>query len=844
MSENDRLITTVQSDETEASRECLDTATVYLTDVPYHLDHEFDYLIPHEIEVAKGDFVIVPFGSGNRPQTALVTNVKSAISSDSKTERTKLKSIFSALDRAYSLNEEQLAMTSFLKDYTLCSTGDAVHTVTPSATFSRFEENIVCIAPLSDEYPFNSPEREIYSFVLSRKSVKRSELAELFGKRGLKILSELIRDGALKLELSVKEGSNIKFNTLYELAQAYDGTDEDFLSCFKLRSEAHKNILLYLREKGKTERQTLLSALGVTSAQLKALTDKGYIKEEHREAYRIPYSSKITASSVHLSPSQQAASDKLISLTNSGEAKAALLHGITGSGKTQVIRSVMDSVIASGRSVIVLVPEISLTPQTVSIFSACYGERTAVLHSGLSAGERFDAWRRIKRGEVDVCIGTRSAIFAPFSNLGLIVLDEEQEHTYKSDSSPKYHARDIARFRCARHNCVMLLASATPSLESYYKAKKGIYTLVELTERYGSAKLPTADIVDMRAEPKEGNFSLFSQKLVTELNETLSKGKQAILFLNRRGYHSFVNCPSCGAVVTCPHCSVSLTHHHSRFDQRGYLSCHYCGYRTNVPEKCPVCEFGKMRFMGYGTQMAEEQLSKLFPNARILRMDADTTSGKFAYDEILGKFRNGEADILLGTQMVAKGHDFPNVTLVGMLSAEQSLYLDDYRANERTFSMICQTVGRAGRADDIGKAFIQCYSPEHNVLKLAKAQDYPAFYEGEIQLRSALSFPPFCDLASFTVTTEDEHSAFTAAQALFDKLKTLAGERFQNEYFTMFGPFEAPIYKLNEKFRTRIVIKFKNSKVTRAAFREAMLEFSRKFPQNVTVAVDINPNTI
>lgn len=810
-------------------------ATVYILDLPYHVDRPFDYIIPDGITANAGDFAAVPFGGGNRPQTALIVSVTGL-----EVQTDKLKPIHSLLDKAYSLNSEQLALTEFLRSYTLCTTGDAVRTVTPAAAFSRLDEYIILKSQLPDTYSFTSPERELFSYVEQNRATTKKEISEKFGKRGLRLISELTDGGYLEIELRVKDNFNIKYSTLYTVSENITETEIN-----KLRSEAHKKIVTYLREAPHTEQADIISALGVSVAQLKALQKRGYINAELKEAYRIPYSSASKkCTDIKLSAHQQQAADKIIALTRVGEPKAVLLHGITGSGKTQVIRAVMDEVISAGKSVIVLVPEIALTPQTISVFSACYGERTAVLHSGLSTGERFDAWRRIQRGEVDVCIGTRSAVFAPFEKIGLIVIDEEQEHTYKSDSSPKYNARDIARFRCAKHNAVMLLASATPSLESYYKAKRGTYSLVELTERFGTAKLPDTENIDMRNETKDGNFSLFSQELLSAIWQNLSSGKQSILLLNRRGYHSFVNCPSCGAAITCPHCSVSLTHHHSRFDPKGFLSCHYCGFRAEVPEKCPSCGFGKLRFMGYGTQLAEEQLSKLFPSARILRMDADTTSGKFSYDEILGNFRRGEADILLGTQMVAKGHDFPNVTLVGILSAEQSLYLDDYRANERTFSMICQTVGRAGRADASGKALIQCYSPDNRILQLASKQDYKAFFDGEIKLRSSLNFPPFCDIAAFTITADDERNVFSAATALFNKLKDLTTERLKNEFFTMFGPFEAPIYKLNEKYRARIVVKFKNSRMARSVFRDALIYFGESFPQSIIASVDINPTSI
>ena len=812
-------------------------ASVYILSAPYHLDKPFDYLVEPSLSVKEGDLVAVPFGGGNRPETALVFKI-----SDFEYPLDgviKYKPISHVLSSAISLSAEGLELLEFLKDRTFCTTGEAVRTITPSAAFSKLEERLSCSAPLPEYYADGTPEKAVYDYVLQNSPCEKQKAVSELGQKYSKALSRLITEKVIECEIYAKETTNVKFSFIYETKlNTYE------VNSLPLRSQKHREILEYLVEYGRCEQSELLEATGASTSQLKALVEKGYVSCEQRELYRIPYRAEKNDSMIRLSESQQAAADKIIALTESGEPKAALLYGVTGSGKTQVMRAVMESVIKKGKAVILLVPEISLTPQTIAFFSSSFGERTAVIHSGLSAGERFDAWRRIKKGEVDVCIGTRSAIFAPFENLGLIVIDEEQEHTYKSDQSPKYNAKEVAAFRCGKSNCTLLLASATPSVESYHKAMTGAYTLCELPSRYGSGGIPDTDIVDMRTETKDGNFSLFSTRLIDALSENLNNGKQSVLFLNRRGYHSFMSCPSCGDVFMCPHCSVSLTHHFSRFNDKGYLLCHYCGYKAHIPSECPKCNNKNMRFMGYGTQLAEEQIKKLFPDARVLRMDADTTSGKFSYDDILTKFRNKEADILLGTQMVTKGHDFPHVTLVGMLSADQSLFVDDYRANERTFSLICQTVGRAGRRDEQGKALIQCYSPDHTVLELSRAQDYKAFYENEIPLRRSLIFPPFCDIASITVTSDNEHNAFSAAEKLLDLIKELTKKSFTDVTLQIFGPFEAPVYKLNERFRVRLVIKFKNTKKSRALFREALRSFGQEMPKSISVAIDINPTTL
>ena len=570
---------------------------------------------------------------------------------------------------------------------------------------------------------------------------------------------------------------------------------------------------------------------------------------------RTPYSFKDgKRENVILSQEQKNAYDTLCELYHASEARAALLYGVTGSGKTSVIKKMIDEAIDSQRGVIVLVPEISLTPQTVETFCGYYGSRVAVVHSNLSSGERFDTYKRIFDGEADIVIGTRSAIFAPVKNLGMIVIDEEQEHTYKSDTNPKYLAHDIARFRCARAGALMLLASATPSLNSYYKAMSGVYTLVKLTKRYGDAVLPDVIITDMRNERVRGNMGAFGTKLTEYMGRTLEDKRQSILFLNRRGYHSSVSCQSCGTVLECPNCSVALTYHSYRkieeeldrdntqgiMEKSGVLKCHYCGYRTRLPSQCS-CGENHFNYVGFGTQKTEQDIEMLFPGTRVLRLDADTTTSKTSYEEILGSFRNKEAEILIGTQMVTKGHNFPLVTLVGVVMADTMLYTSDYRAAERTFSMLTQVIGRAGRAKDHGVAIIQTNSPNDQTILLSAKQDYDAFYQNEIQVRRAYEFPPFCDIAVLTISSVNELMLSKSADNIIKKLEEEI--RKIEAPAKAYGPFEAPIYKSNGRYRKRIIIKCKLNNKLREVFSKIYIDFTKSSDKN-HLSIDFNPSNI
>ena len=610
-----------------------------------------------------------------------------------------------------------------------------------------------------------------------------------------------------------------------------------------IRSEGQRRIISYLIGIGSADWTLVRELPGVTSQNIQDLVKKGIIEISETEEIRNPYakySLERDTSPIVLSRAQNAAYGTLESLYLEDAPRAALLYGVTGSGKTKVIMKMIDKVIADGKSVIMMVPEISLTPQTVSIFCKRYGERVAVIHSSLSQGERLDAWRRIKRGEVELVIGTRSAVFAPLSNIGMIVIDEEHEHTYKSEQDPKYHARDVAAYRAGKNRALMLLASATPSLESFHKAEEGRYTLVPLRERYGGFRLPDAVIVDMREELKLGNVTPISDRLLQCLRGVRDDGKQAILFLNRRGYNSQVSCKECGEVISCPRCSVSLTRHTGRRGEK--MLCHFCGYSEPTPKACPACSSEKLSFLGYGTQKVEAALDEYIPELRVMRMDADTTGAKQSYDRMTDEFRRGEADVLLGTQMVAKGHDFPNVTLVGVVLADTSLYLNDFRAAERTFSLLTQVIGRAGRASDNGVAVIQTYSPKNEIIRLACEQNYDAFYEGEIAVRRELSYPPFCDMVALTLTGEDEGEVLLAARTLSElTIKKLEGE-YSHLPFTVFGPFEADVYRVMDKYRMRMVVKCRLTRESRRLFHELLVSFADN--RRVTLAIDLNPMSV
>lgn len=807
--------------------------SVHLLEAPYQIDREYVYYLPAALakDVQVGSVVAVPFGTANRRAYALVVS----LSEESRME--KVKPVMAVLPHRFALSEEMRGLCFFLKEHTLCSVGDAVRCLLPGTAFSAIREFYLSGSGM----PADEAEANACRMVFSEGRVEADRLRSECNLSSA-TLGRLVEEGFLVRSYEIKEEKG-KREKVVSIALS----DEELLALLggekkKLRSEAHERILRALLAEGHMRRADLCELTHTTTAQVSALVKRGLLSEEEAPVLRDPYADMKRGqdrSPILLSRAQGAAYDVLEGLLCEDAPRAALLHGVTGSGKTKVMMKLIDRTIADGKSAILMVPEIALTPQTVGIFCARYGDRVAVIHSSLGDGERFDAWRRIAAGEIDLVIGTRSAVFAPLSNLGLIVMDEEHEHTYKSENDPKYHTRDVAAYRCGVHRSLLLLASATPSLESYYKAERGLYTLVTLRERYGGAKLPEAEIVDMREELRAGNRSSVSRRLQELLEETVGREEQAILFLNRRGFHTSISCKSCGEPLTCPHCSIALTHHTDRAG--GGLLCHCCGYRAVTPRTCPACGSEQLSFVGFGTQKAEGEIATCLPQARVMRMDADTTTAKQSHDRLLEAFRRGEANVLLGTQMVTKGHDFPRVSLSGVMLADTSLYANDFRASERTFALLTQVIGRAGRAESLGRAVVQTYTPDNETIRLACRQDYESFYRAEIALRRSLSFPPFCDLVQLTVSSAYEDELMTAAVRLSAYMSSLARREYADLPLIIFGPFEAGIYKAAGKYRLRMIVKCRLCKQSRSYFSRILTEFSQEIGRRINLSLDMNP---
>ncbi|MBO4932754.1 MAG: primosomal protein N' [Clostridia bacterium] len=893
------------------------SALVYVMDVPYYADKAYSYYVPEMLDesVVPGALVEVPFGIGNRRMTGVVSECRFT-----DTEDERMKPVVSVLGDGPLLSEEMLGLCRFVKEYTLCTFGDAVRAAVPSAAMSKVVHSyrVVPREERASDVPFDDAleqlgerGRLVYHLVAGRQRFTRQTLSAEFEFDCTRILAQMVKLDLCEKYSEVKGSAGVKYRRILSLSESLaletklDGSGEYLNGILaKLRGENQKKLLAAVAETGPVEENDAYTTAGIPASAGKtaaaALEKKNYLKIEKEDLYRNRFTAEACAFAEQrgsakpaLSPHQQEACGKIVGLYERGLPAAALLHGVTGSGKTNVILAAIDRVLEDGRGVIMLVPEIALTPQTVGIFMARYGNTVAVIHSALSNGERYDAWRRIKFGEARVVVGTRSAIFAPLPDIGMIIIDEEHEYTYKSDTNPKYHAHDIARYRCRDHNAVLVLSSATPSVTSYYKAQTGTYTLVELTERYGNAKLPDVQIYDMRGETANGNLSPIGDLLASRLMRDKTEGNQSILFLNRRGYNNYVSCRSCGKGIKCPHCSVTLTYHSSVKraskemlevdtasddyieDRRrnGLLVCHLCGYRMRLPEKCPDCGKEHFLFMGCGTQKAEDDICAMLPDLRVLRMDHDTTQAKFSIEEILGKFRAGEADVLLGTQMVTKGHDFPKVATVGVLNSDSALMLDDYRAAERTFAMLTQVIGRAGRADVPGTAIIQTYNPDHEVLRYAAAQDYKGFYKGEIRLRKSLTFPPFCDIAVITLSSADEAYLGLVTTRMYERMLETLKTEFGDVPVVLYGPFEAPIYRMQNLCRMRFVLKCRLNRRTRDFISGLVCEFGRFTPtadktkndreagtsvknkgsaavsgaksnRKLTISVDLNPTTV
>ncbi len=802
----------------------------------YAIDKLYSYRVPDELreQVLIGTRVLVPFGFGNKRAEAVVLAFREDAGG------MKLKPIIEVLDDTPILTAPQLKLAAWMRERLYCTFFDCVRVMLPAGLWFKRNETYT-LASDADLAALRQRDgdtgRVMQLFDQPGQTLAVSDIRQrLGGKSVTRVLDMLTGEGVLLYHSNTVQKSGDKTEKMLAL----DMEAGEAIARIGRRSPARLDVVSVLADGGWMSQKELVYMTGVTDAALRDMVKKGMLRARQEERLRTPDFSEVPpAPPPVLSAQQQQAYDGLAALMDEDAPRAALLFGVTGSGKTQVYLRLIAHALEQGKSAIVLVPEIGLTPQVMRQFAAQFGDAVAVLHSALSAGERYDSFKKIKSGRARVVIGTRSAVFAPVERLGVLILDEEQDGAYKSEQSPRYHARDVAKYRAAHEGALLVLGSATPSVETYYGAKQGKYPVFSLTERFMGTSLPEVQIADLRGQAREGRSGVIGQQLESELIDTLNRGKQAILFLNRRGNSRVIGCALCGWVPECPSCSTSMTYHSAS----GRAMCHYCGASVKITGTCPVCGGASLFTETPGTQKVEQELHEKFPSACVLRMDADTMTTKGAHEKLLTQFAKGGADILLGTQMVTKGLDFENVTLVGVLDADQSLYAQDYRARERTFSLITQVVGRAGRRFDTGKAVIQTYSPTHPVILTAARQDYEAFYEREMETRQALQCPPVCDLTVLTAVGEVEQQVLASLISLKTRLQSLMEGQYADVKAPVLGPAAAQVVKVMGRYRYHLTMRAQNTARWRALVAGVMREFLRDSKnRGVTVFADENPD--
>lgn len=791
-----------------------------IVDVPsMQTDQPYTYEIPAYLNVEVGMRVEVPFGNGSRHIQGFVT----AIKEQGAHPDFELKPIKRLLDLNPVLNEELLALADYMTSLTYAFKITCLQTMLPSVLKANYSKKFRLLQPQPELNRVFDGQMEL--------SWEEAEKRQLLGK-----LAQWRKQDLVELIYEVKTRNKVKLVRYIQSCL----TVESAQSAKKMiRKGAKKQEqLLELLQKLPAKETVSVKALkeaGLESAVLKQGEQKGWLRFIEKEEYRDPFAartfSKTTA--FQLNPPQQAAFSAIEQKIKAQEHQIFLLEGITGSGKTEVYLQSIAEVLAQGQTAMMLVPEISLTPQMVTRFKERFGDDVAVLHSGLSQGEKYDEWRKIERREAKVVVGARSAVFAPLENLGIIIIDEEHETTYKQDETPRYHARDLAIWRGQYHHCPIVLGSATPSLESRARAQKGLYHLLLLDRRANpAAVLPTVEVVDMRTELQKKNSNSFSERLLTLLQDRLAQGQQSVLLLNRRGYSSFVMCRDCGHVVQCPNCDISLTLH---MDTKT-LNCHYCGHQERIPYRCPNCGQDKIRYYGTGTQKVEEELLSLLPTARVLRMDVDTTRKKGAHEKILQTFGSGQADILLGTQMIAKGLDFPNVTLVGVLNADTALNLPDFRASERTFQLLTQVSGRAGRGALAGEVVIQTFNPEHYAIQLAQTQNYEAFYQQEMRERHRSSYPPYYYTVKISASHPEERIAAQKMYRIAEELKQLLSPQS-----IVLGPIPQSVSRVKNRYYYQVIIKYKHEPLLGNGLKKFLQENQLEQRKQLLLSIDNEP---
>lgn len=805
------------------------------------IDSLYDYLIPDKFEniIRVGQRVKVGFGSGNKKSEGFIYEISD------KSEYTNLKEIIEIIDEYSYFDRDRVDMIEFMRHRYFCSYSSALKVMIPPGLSMKFSKIITLNKKSADDAKLYASKSVIADRIISTLeaygSMSLDNLCSHIGKKNINsVITELKKRNFIKvIEKEIENVSDTKRLFLHLLI----GADELQSICdnLKKKSPVGYKIVKYISDNGDAELSDVLAAVSTSKPTVDRLVKNGYIR------YEIVTDNKTVGGSADvkkdtaprmLNKYQQNCFDIAKKTLGNGQKNAFLLHGVTGSGKTEVYLSLIRSAMSKKLNSVLLVPEISLTPQMVGQIYERFGNNVAVLHSKLTTKQRFNEWKRIKNGEVQIAVGARSAVFAPFKEIGLIIIDEEHETTYKSEMSPRYNAVEMARFIAEKKNATLILASATPSVESYYKAKTGVFELMEMPERINKSKLPDVTVADMRAELSNGNMSIFSNILKNEISDNLKNGEQTILFLNRRGFSGFVSCRNCGYVLKCPNCNVSLTYHKSI----NKMVCHYCDYKTNVLNKCPSCCSSHIRFFGIGTEKIVDEVKKIFPQSKVLRMDADTTASKNGHEKIINEFKSKKADILIGTQMITKGLDFENVTLVGVVAADMSLNVDDYRASERTFDLITQVIGRAGRAKKAGRAVIQTYNPDDEVIIQSSKQNYKDFFKDEISVRRTLLYPPFSEFINVQFVSEKKDRALQVANEMHSELKSEL-DKLPYDDILIYNVCEAPVFKINNRYRYRFLIKTRYSK----EIYDSIHEFYNKYKKNkynVNVGIDVNPASV
>lgn len=802
-------------------------ASIVIDNVAKEVDRCFEYIIPEHMNklLCVGMRVIVPFGFGNKFIEGYVIEIKD----EAEYDRKKLKSIADLLDNTIYFDQEMLELAYFLKDRYVCTFGEAFRLIMPTGINARegiyiklqddidnFDRNIVkkhnkLIEVLQDNKGFT---RYHSNMKIARAAIFEAEV-----------------DGIIEIKRQMEQSINKKYREIYLLSN-YDRA-MDFINNGSKKIKKQLEVVTgIIQNKDELPIGDLCKKYSCTSSVIKALEEKDILKRKAIELYRNPSNKEYKYDKVSLNIEQKNAIDDIYTYHKNGK-MVTLIHGVTGCGKTEIYLNLVERAIKEGEGAIIMVPEIALTPQTLERFKGRFGDVVAIIHSKLSEGERYDEWRRIKSGEVKVVVGARSAVFSPVKNLKLIIMDEEHEYSYKSDVSPKYSTREVSEFRLSKSRGMLILGSATPSIESFYKTQTGEYALIEIPNRINNKQLPSVKIIDMCQELRNGNKSMFSIELLRDIESNLENNEQTILFLNRRGHSTFISCRACGYVSKCKNCDVALTYH----SNSNKLVCHYCGFEYDIPTVCPTCGSKYIKYFGAGTEKIETEVRLKFPKARILRMDLDTTRKKGAHERIYNEFKEQNADILIGTQMISKGMDFKNVTLVGVVAADTTLNLPDFRATERTFQLITQVSGRAGRGDTEGRVVIQTYDPENYSIILASNQNYNEFYKREIEIRKLLKNPPFSDILYMTFVSEMEEQLINFCMEIGRKLQGI----LEDDKISILGPSPCSISKIKNSYRWNIILKG-----DAYPYYRVMDEMLFKMVANtkISYSIDYNPSSI